>query len=220
MSKNLRLVYQIISATFCVIVVVSNIISAKLVRVPYFQNFAIPAGLIIYPLAFLLSDFVTEIFGAKKAKQMVYIAFGMSLLSFGLIQIALQLPSVFSDNEEAFQAVLGLSGIRICASLTAFIVAQIVDIQLYTLIKRWTGFRFLWLRNNGSTWVSQLLDTIIIDLIYFFWGMGMSLEQVFPIMLFSYAYKVGWSVLMTPLFYIFMFVASRFRLLTRLLKHQ
>ena len=75
--------YQAISAAFCVIVVLSNIIFAKMVALPYL-NFSIPAGLVIYPLTFLLSDLVTEIFGVKKTKLMVYIALMDALLSVGL----------------------------------------------------------------------------------------------------------------------------------------
>src|SRR4051794_18208857 len=89
--------YQGITAAFCIIVIMSNIISAKMVRLPFFHDFSIPAGLIIYPLTFLLSDLVTEIFGAKKAKFMVYIAFGMNILSFVLIEFALLLPAASLD---------------------------------------------------------------------------------------------------------------------------
>lgn len=207
-SKALRNLYLIICAAFSVIVVLSNIISAKMVKLPYFQDFSIPAGLITYPLTFLLSDLITEIYGAKKAKLVVYIAFGMSLLSFGIIQLALLLPFAPSEEQQAFKTVLGLSGLRVFSSMTAYLIAQIVDIQLYALIKRWTGDRFLWLRNNGSTCVSQLVDTIAIDMIYLFWGLGMGMEQVLPIMLFSYAYKAFFSLANTPLFYLCVYIVK------------
>jgi uncharacterized integral membrane protein (TIGR00697 family) len=149
----------------------------------------------------LLSDLVTEFFGARKAKLMVYIALGMNLLSLGIIQLALLLPE--GDTEQAaFQAVLGLSGWRIFSSLTAYLISQIVDIQLYAWIKNLTGIRFLWLRNNGSTCVSQLLDTLIIDILYLYLALGMGLTQVFPIMLVSYAYKAFFSIANTPIFYL------------------
>lgn len=209
----MQILYQIISAAFCVIVVLSNIISAKLIQLPLVQDFSIPAGLIIYPLTFLLSDLVTEIYGAKKAKQMIYIALGMSLLSFGIIQIALLLPASPLENSNAFHATLGLSGLRIFSSLTAYLVAQIVDIQLYALIKIWTRERFLWLRNNGSTLVSQLVDTVIIDIIYLYWGLNMEMTQVLPIMVFSYAYKSLFSATSTPLLYFFLFLIKRWQTL-------
>lgn len=204
-SRKLQLLYQTICASFCVIVVLSNILSAKMVALPLIA-LSVPAGLIIYPLTFLLSDLVTEIFGAKRAKLMVYIALAMSLLSFCIIQIGLSLPIKGLNDQKAFQAVLGLSGLRIFSSLLSYITSQIVDIRLYAAIKRWTGPKCLWLRNNGSTCISQLVDTVMIDMIFLWWGLGMTMAEVFPIMLFSYAYKAFFSVACTPFFYLLVFL--------------
>jgi uncharacterized integral membrane protein (TIGR00697 family) len=185
--------------------VLSNILSVKMVALPLLA-FSIPAGLITYPLTFLLSDLVTEVFGAKRAKLMVYIALAMSLLSFGVIQVALMLPESGPDEQTAFQTVLGLSGLRIFSSLISYMTSQLVDIQLYAAIKRWTGPKFLWLRNNCSTCVSQIVDTAMIDLIFLWWGLGMTMAEVAPIMLFSYTYKAFFSVACTPIFYLLVFV--------------
>lgn len=207
-KPSLFTLYQLISATFCIIVVLSNIISAKMVKLPFLQDFSIPAGLITYPFTFLLSDLVTEIFGPKRAKLMVYIALAMNLLSFGIIQLALILPSTIQEEQVAFTLVLGLSGLRIFSSLTSYLLAQIVDIQIYALIKKWTGERFLWLRNNGSTCTSQLLDTILVDIIYLYWGLAMGLNEVLPIMFISYIYKALFSIASTPLFYLCVFLVK------------
>lgn len=207
-SQAMDTIYQVISAAFCVIVVLSNIISAKMVALPY-VDFSIPAGLVTYPLTFLLSDLVTEFFGAKKARLMVYITLGMNVLSFGIIELALRLPADMQGDESAFQMVLGLSGLRIFSSLTAYAIAQLVDIQLYALIKAWTGPRFLWLRNNGSVCISQMIDTIAIDIIFLYWGLNMEMQHVLPIMIFSYAYKAFFSIATTPLFYFCVFVLQK-----------
>ncbi len=139
---------------------------------------------------------------------MVYLAFAMNLLSFGIIQIALMLPSPQAVDSIAFQAVMGLSGLRIFTSLIAYLAAQITDIQLYALIKKWTGPRFLWLRNNGSTFISQIVDTVLIDMLYLYWGLGMGMREVLPIMFVSFAYKAFFSVANTPLFYLSVFLAK------------
>lgn len=207
-SNSFLILYQVISTAFCVIVVMANIMSAKMVVLPYFE-LTIPAGLIVYPFTFLLSDLVTEIFGSKKARLMVYIALGMNLLSFGLIKLALILPTDALETESAFQVVLGLSGLRIFSSLIAYVIAQIADIQLYAWIKQWTGPRWLWLRNNGSTCIAQVIDTVVIDIIFLYGGLGMEMKEVFPIMVFSYAYKAFFSVACTPLFYLCVFVIRR-----------
>ncbi|HSW72275.1 MAG TPA: queuosine precursor transporter [Chlamydiales bacterium] len=197
----MSVLYQIISTSFCVIVIISNILSAKMVNLPW-MDLAIPAGLITYPLTFMLSDLVTEIFGAKKARMMVYITLGMNLLSFGMIQVALWLPG----ENKAFEMVLGLSGIRIFSSLISYVISQVIDVQLYAAIKRWTGPKWLWLRNNGSTCASQLVDTVLIDIIFLWWGLGMSWGAVLPIMLFSYLYKAFFSFACTPLFYMLVYM--------------
>lgn len=199
------LLYQIITASFCVIVIVSNILSAKMVTFPFFP-LAIPAGLLAYPLTFLLSDLVTETFGVTKARQMIYMALGMNLLSLGMIQVGFWLPTSDIAEQKAFQVVLGLSGIRIFSSLVSYAVSQVVGVQLYAVIKRWTGPKWLWLRNNGSTCASQLVDTILMDLLFLWWGLGMPMAEVLPIMLFSYLYKTTFSFACTPLFYLFVFL--------------
>ncbi len=123
--------YHIISTAFCVIVIISNIISAKMVLLPFFQNFSVPAGLLTYPITFFLSDLVTEVYGSIRAKKMVYLAFGMSILSFFIIKIALLVPSPSIENHRQFQEIFGLSGTILFASLTAYIVSQTLDIQIY-----------------------------------------------------------------------------------------
>lgn len=203
--------YLILSITFSVIVVLSNILSAKMVPLPFF-HLIIPAGLITYPLTFFLSDLVTEIYGPKKAKLMVYTALSMCLLSFALSEFALRLPGNNPETNHALTLVLGLSGLRVFSSLTAYIIAQVADIQIYALIKKWTGESHLWLRNNASTCLSQLIDTILIDILFLYWGLNMGLNEVIPIMIFSYLYKALFSISSTPLFYLGVHILQKIKL--------
>lgn len=198
--------YQVIGTVFCVIVIVSNIISAKMVTVPFIKGIAFPAGLLTYPLTFLLGDLVTEIYGAKLAKRMVYITLGMNILTFGILQMALWLPAESVTDNKAFQSVLGSSGLRIFSSLIAYSIAQLLDIQLYASIKKWTGLRFLWIRANGSTWFSQVIDTVLIDLIFLYWGLGISFQALILVIGFSLAYKMLFSVIATPFLYLLVFL--------------
>jgi uncharacterized integral membrane protein (TIGR00697 family) len=208
-TSERNFVYYVLNSIFCVVVIVSNIISPKMVKLPYFQDFSIPAGLITYPLTFFISDLVTEIYGARMAKEMVYHAFGMSIVAYLIIKIALILPSSSTENQLYFEKILGLNGVILIASLTAYIFSQIIDIQLYALIRKWTGENYLWLRNNGATLIAQLVDTTIVNMIYLKMGAGMEMSQVFPIMIFSYVYKCVFSMAFTPLFYFFVFVFKR-----------
>lgn len=203
--KKTGFIFSVISTSFCVIVILSNVFSTKMVVLPWIK-LCVPTGLMIYPLTFLISDLVTEIFGAKRARLMIYMAIGMNLLSLGIIQIVLHLAAKMAEEQLVFQTVLSFCSIRFFSSLTAYAVSQVVDVQLYAAIKRWTGSKWLWLRNNGSTAISQLIDTIIIDLLFLWWGLGMSITDVFPVMLFSYLYKAIFSFVCTPLFYLLVFL--------------
>lgn len=203
---NDQAIYYVTSSVFCVFVIASNIVSTKLFKLPFFYNFSIPAGLITYPLTFFLSDFITEIYGAKRAQKMVYHAFAMSIITYLIIKIAIVLPSPSLENQLHFEEVLGLSGVVLMGSLTAYIFSQTIDIRLYTWIKKRTGESHLWLRNNGSTLIAQILDTTIMNMIHLKLGLEMEMSQIFPIMIFSYLYKCSFSLLLTPLFYFTVFV--------------
>jgi uncharacterized integral membrane protein (TIGR00697 family) len=200
--------FQIICVSFCIITVISNILSAKMVLLPIFP-LAIPAGLITYPLGLMLCGLVTELFGASQARQMVFLALAMNLLSLLLIQIALCLPASGQADEQAFQSVMGLSGLRILASLVAFLASQLTEIKTYAIIKQTTGLRLLWLRNNGSALAAQLVDTLMIDLIALWWGLRMPFNEVAIIMMLSFTYKTCFSLICTPLYYFLVYGAKK-----------
>lgn len=181
------MLYSALCVVFSTVVVISNLISVKMVPLPF--DFAIPAGLFLYPLTFFISDLTTELFGAKKSTQMVYIGLGASLASWGVLAL---LPT---------GTLLSLGGLRIFSSLIAYLSAQIAGISLYASLKRITGPRFLWLRNNVSMWGSQIIDTVMIDFLFLYWGLGWSWPSVLPVMLFSFAYKATFSLVSTPLLY-------------------
>lgn len=198
--------YVSICAAFSVIAVVTNLLSSKMVVL---GGFAIPFGILTYPLTFLLSDLVTEIFGSQKARAMVYTGMACSLLSLGIVQCALHLPAADAEMQQAWYKVLDISKFVILGSLTAYIIGQILDIQLYAQIKRWTGERFLWLRCNGSTLLSQMVDTLIVNTVHLYWGLELDYPTVVQIMLFSYCYKAFISMANTPLFYLLVYLARR-----------
>lgn len=202
----LQKLYIMIVVVFSVIVVLSNILSAKMVLLP-FDLPAIPAGLIFYPLTFLISDLVTEVFGDKEAKFMVLTALGMSVLSLIMIQATLAFPS--PQDDRSLHQVFGISGLRIFASISAYITSQLAGIKIYSYLKTVTAPKSLWQRNSGATLFSQLIDTLMIDLIFFYWGLQMPLENVIPIIAFSYFYKTLFSVVSIPFFYLAVYAIKK-----------
>jgi queuosine precursor transporter len=201
LSRN-ECLYLVCTTFFSVIVILSNLITAKLFQSPFIQGFALPSGLITYPLTFLISDLVTEIYGAAKARFMVYLGFAMGLFTHLIILMTLWLPPYDGILQQAFELVFGLNGIIFFSSIVAYAASQIIDVQLYSLLKRMTVGKHLWLRNNGSTLISQLVDTTIVCIGQLYFGFHMDLFNVLAIIMISYLYKACVSICNTPLFYL------------------
>ncbi len=196
---------KILISLFSVIVVMSNIISTKIFHLPILNHLPLPAGIIIYPISLIITDLVTELYGVLRAKQMIWIAFGMSLLSFGILEITFLLPG----GSDIFKEALGKNGWIVMGSLTAYLIGQMIDVKLYACIKQWTKGRFLWIRNIGSMLIAQLIDTFIVNWIYLYLGLGFGLETVLQVTLFSYLFKVAFTVFNTPLYYFLVKIFQR-----------
>ncbi len=191
--------YSFATTLFSVLVIVTNLITIKLFT---FFGISLPAGSLTFPLIFLLTDLTTEVFGKEKARHMISTGFVMSLFSHLIFQLALVLPSDNEPTNISFQQVYSLNGPILFGSLLAFVISQNIDISLYQFIKNRTGDRALWLRTNGSTLVSQVIDTLIVNVCQFSIGLGLPFSKVFPIILFDYGFKALFSLVSTPLLYI------------------
>jgi len=215
-------IYLVLAALFVVVLVLTNIIGIKLFRAPFNPDFALTTGILTYPLTFLITDVVSEIYGRKRADFMVIMGFAMSAVMLGLVQIAIHVPphpfwvppsDPFYDSAEgyqhAFESVFALNGVLVFGSMTAYLCAQLTDNRLYHFWKRVTRGRHLWLRNNGSTWISQMVDTLVVNSILFYLGFGMELGVGLKIMATIYVYKVCLAVLDTPLIYLGVYVVKR-----------
>lgn len=220
-------VYLVLAACFVVTLVLTNVIGIKLFQSPIWKDdagvgFALTTGILTYPLTFLFTDIVSEIYGKKRADFMVILGFFMSLMMLGITQLAVHVAphaywvpaeSAFyateGDYQHAFQSVFALNGILLFGSMLAYLCAQLTDNRLYHFLKRLTKGRHLWLRNNGSTWVSQFVDTLIVNSILFYWGMGMDLKLGLSIMATIYVHKIFLAALDTPLIYLGVWMVRR-----------
>lgn len=232
MQEPAERLYSMLMATFVVVLVLTNIIGAKLFlafseSLPgglFGEPITLTSGLIAYPLTFLITDVVCEVYGRKRANLMVYAGFGLSLLTLVLIQIALALPGApawpagnpdygtVAEMQTAYESVFTLPGILIFASMTAYLVAQLMDVRLFHFWKRVTQGRHLWLRNNASTMISQLVDTIIVNSIFLKWGLGLDWALVIKIIIAAYLCKLIMAALDTPLIYAGVALARRYGL--------
>ena len=214
--------FSVLMAGVVMVLVLTNIIGVKLfLAFPellpnglFGEPVTLTTGILTYPITFLFTDIVCEVFGRKRANLMVYTGFAMSLFSLILVQVALVVPGstvwpagnpnyeTVEAMQTAFDSVFTLPGILIFASMSAYLVAQLMDVRLFHFWKRVTHGRHLWLRNNGSTMVSQLVDTVIVNSIFLGFGLGLPWDIVGKIIVAVYLFKIGMAALDTPLIYL------------------
>ena len=220
--QNNENTYSLLVAIFAVILVLTNIIGVKIFTFApdMFSNglfgnpITLTTGIITYPLTFLITDIVSEIYGEKKATRMVFLGFIVSIISLFFIQLAVFLPgsnvwinsnlgyNTVQEMQNAYESVFTLPGILIVASMTAYLVAQVVDVKIFHFLKRITSGKHLWLRNNLSTSVSQLIDTIIVNSIFLYIGLGLSFNIIFQIIVTTYVFKIIIALIDTPIVYL------------------
>ena len=220
--QNNESTYSLLVAIFAAILVLTNIIGVKIFTFApdMFSNglfgnpITLTTGIITYPLTFLITDIVSEIYGEKKATRMVFLGFIVSIISLFFIQLAVFLPgsnvwinsdlgyNTVLEMQNAYESVFTLPGILIVASMTAYLVAQVVDVKIFHFLKRITSGKHLWLRNNLSTSVSQLIDTIIVNSIFLYIGLGLSFNIIFQIIVTTYVFKIIIALIDTPIVYL------------------
>lgn len=182
-------------------------LTPSLVREGSVYVMSIPVGLIAYPFTFLVTDLISELFGRKKAQAVVWVGFFMNLYMLGLMSAAKIFPNSYgvSGGLELFDGVYEFLIANTLSSMFAYLVAQSVDVRLYHFWKKLTKGKYLWLRNNGSTLVSQLVDsTAILSILYLTGNLGnniSSLGALIILILNSYLFKFFFALLDTPMLY-------------------
>ena len=168
-KKLARRIYLYLGALFITSLVVSNLIFQKFfywhpIDVELFgaKLFEISVGILPYPITFLITDLISEIYGKKNANQIVVAGIFASFFSLIIVFVSNVVPATdWSPVKDGmFTTVFGGTAIAVFASMTAYLFAQFVDIQIYHFWKRLTKGKHLWLRNNFSTWFSQFIDTL------------------------------------------------------------
>jgi len=210
MSK-IEKAYSLFMVIFITMIVLTNIIGVKLFVI---NSITLTTGIITYPLTFLITDIVCEVFGKKRASLMVVLGFFASILSLVFINLAVMLPgsevwinnslgyNSIKDMQNAYESVFTLPGFLISASMLAYLVAQLIDVRIFHYLKKVTNEKKLWLRNNLSTMFSQLIDTIIVNSIFLYFGLNLGWDIIIKIIIASYLFKIIIALLDTPLVYI------------------
>ncbi|MCK5677788.1 MAG: queuosine precursor transporter [Flavobacteriaceae bacterium] len=208
-KRNLAFnIYLILASIFIASLVVSNLIFQKFFYWDFFgiYTFEISIGILPYPITFLVTDIISEIYGKKKANQVVIAGIFASAFSLLIIMISDIAPATEWSpvNNKLFHKVFGLSALAVFASTMAYLVAQFVDIRIYHFWKKKTQGRHLWLRNNFSTISSQFLDTF--SVLFLLCSFGVIEWDLFGVLLLSgFLYKLLIALLDTPLLYFFVY---------------
>ena len=212
-SKNKLLaqkLYFFLSSIFITALVVSNLIFQKFFSwYPFnfevfgIKLFELSVGVLPYPITFLITDIISEIFGKRKANQVVVMGILASIFSIGLLLLGDVLPASSSSpiDDKIFNLVFSASPLAVLASMSAYLIAQFLDIRIYHFWKQLTQGKYLWLRNNFSTFSSQIIDsTTVIALLCIFdilaWDLFLGL------VLSSITFKIVVAVIDTPLLYL------------------
>lgn len=214
-------IYLFLAALFITSLVVSNLIFQKFfywypfnIEIFGARLFEISVGLLPYPLTFLITDLISEIYGKKRANQVVVAGIFASLFSLLIILISDSVPAIDNSpiDNALFNKVFGNSAIAVFASMSAYLFAQFIDIQIYHFWKRLTKGKHLWLRNNFSTWFSQFIDTFsIVFLLCVFDVLPWSSFK--GLLISGFLFKVIVAALDTPLLYLGVFLfRKRFKL--------
>lgn len=165
-----KFVFLLLSAFFVTALVVTNLIANKFVSVDLgFKTFVISAGILPYPITFLVTDILSEIYGRKRTNQVVLAGFVSSLFVLFVLWLGSIFPAINDSpvTDDVYNQVFSNTWRIIGASMLAYLTAQLVDIRLYHFWKSLTGGKHLWLRNNASTVVSQLVDTTLVIFVVF-----------------------------------------------------
>lgn len=185
----------LLNCIFVISLIIANIVAAKIVT---FGWMVAPAAIVVYPLTFLITDVIGEIWGRKEANRTVKNGLICQVISLLLIGAAIMMPvAPFADNQAAFVGILGNTFRMVFASLVAYICAQSWDVFLFHLLKDKTGDKYKWLRNNASTMSSQIIDTLIFITIGFY---GV-VPDIWVMVVSQYVIKFALALLDTPFFY-------------------
>ena len=190
-------------AAFVTILLLSNVLGAGKVAVIDLSgigDWPFGAGILFFPLGYVLGDVLTEVYGYARARRCVWVGFAamlfMALMSWVVVALP---PAATWDGQAAYESVFGQVPRIVFASIAAFWAGELANSFVLARMKVWTRGKYLWTRTIGSTVVGQGVDSLIFYPLAFLGVWPTS--QVVTVLFTQYALKVGWEVLLTPVTY-------------------
>ncbi|MEI6580557.1 MAG: queuosine precursor transporter [bacterium] len=186
-----------ISVFFVSVLLISNVASTKIVD---FNWFTFDGGTLLFPLSYIFGDILTEVYGYKRTRPVIWLGFFMALLMSIIFIIVGKLPSAPGwNNQIAYDAILGLTPRIVVASLAAYFCGEFSNSFVLAKMKIWTRGKMLWMRTIGSTIIGEFVDSIIFITIAF-WGI-LPNSLLITLIISNYIFKTGIEILFTPVTY-------------------
>lgn len=186
-----------ISVFFVSVLLISNVASTKIVD---FGWFTFDGGTLLFPLSYIFGDILTEVYGYKKARGVIWLGFFSALMMSIVFIIVGKLPSAPDwGNQAAYDAILGLTPRIVLASLVAYMCGSFSNSMILAKMKLWTNGKKLWMRTIGSTIVGEFIDSTLFILIAFLGVLPFSL--LITLIISNYIFKTLVEVAFTPLTY-------------------
>ncbi|MGB0403108.1 MAG: queuosine precursor transporter [Salibacteraceae bacterium] len=195
--------YLLLAGLFIAALVTCNLIANKFVTVDLgFKTFIISAGVLPYPVTFLITDILSEIYGRKKTNAVVYTGLVVSIFVLFILYLGSLFPAITQSpvSDEIYSTTFANSWRVIGASMLAYVFAQIIDVRVFHFWKKLTAGKMLWLRNNASTIFSQFLDTTLVVLVLFFDVKPKN--ELLSLIIDGWMFKALFALLDTPIFYL------------------
>ncbi len=209
--KNKKdIVFLVLAGFFITNAIVAELIGGKLVQ--FFGLFTQSIGIILWPVIFLLTDLINEYYGKDGVKKLTYITVALISFMFIILTIALRIEATsFSPvSDEVFNTVFGQSQWIIVGSLVAFLFSQLIDVYVFWTFRKMTGNRLIWLRATGSTMVSQLVDTFVVQFIAFVLPGKWAFSDFLVNASWGYAFKLLVALSLIPMVYLGHYAIGKF----------
>jgi len=186
--------FNIISVFFVSILLISNVASTKIVDLIWFT---FDGGTLLFPLSYIFNDILTEVYGYKNSRQIIWLGFFSALVMSLVFIIIGMLPSAPGwDNQDAYIKILGLTPRIVIASLIAYFCGEFLNSFVLAKIKILTNGKWLWVRLIGSTTVGQLADSLLFILIAFWEILPFSL--IITLIICNFIFKILFELLFLP----------------------
>ncbi len=209
--KNRKdVVFLVLAGFFITNAIVAELIGGKLVQ--FFGLFTQSIGIILWPVIFLLTDLINEYYGKDGVRKLTYITVGLISFTFIVLSVALSIPATsFSPvSDSVFNTIFGQSQWIIVGSIIAFLLSQLVDVYVFWMFKKATGDKHIWLRATGSTMVSQLIDTFVVQFIAFVLPGKWPFSEFLVNASWGYAFKLLVALALIPMIYLGHYVIGKY----------